>query len=240
MNLLSKYFLLPLSLTSLLFTGCATKTLLEKDGYKTSTETREINVPLINDTVIAFAKPAATVAGLPQNSVVIVGQQHSYILTQGGSQFVKVIGKLHPSHIKINHKLQFYSENNDGKFQGRVELEYVRLKHEISNEELNFFIAEGAKECSESSDTRMQAQRFCFNFNLSGVVYPVVNNITTLQNSVTPLSKPYQVTIFTKQKETYQRTTSGTNPLQKLVLLPFAVAIDVITLPIQAADKIFD
>lgn len=30
------------------------------------------------------------------------------------------------------------------------------------------------------------------------------------------------------------------NPLEKLVLLPFAVAIDVVSLPFQAAEKIFD
>ena len=30
------------------------------------------------------------------------------------------------------------------------------------------------------------------------------------------------------------------NHFEKLVLLPFAVAIDVVSLPFQAADKIFD
>jgi hypothetical protein len=30
------------------------------------------------------------------------------------------------------------------------------------------------------------------------------------------------------------------NPFEKLVLLPFAVAIDVVSLPFQAAEKIFD
>ena len=40
--------------------------------------------------------------------------------------------------------------------------------------------------------------------------------------------------------EFYSKSKSGMNPFEKLVLLPFAVAIDVVSLPFQAADKIFD
>ncbi|MBL4859882.1 MAG: hypothetical protein JKX96_03170, partial [Acinetobacter sp.] len=45
--------------------------------------------------------------------------------------------------------------------------------------------------------------------------------------------------IYTHQEESY-KSKSGMNPFEKLVLLPFAVAIDVVSLPFQAADKIFD
>ena len=67
------------------------------------------------------------------------------------------------------------------------------------------------------------------------MVYPVANNIASLK----ALSKPYQVTIYTNNQESY-KSSSKMNPLEKLVLLPFAVAIDVISLPFQAAEKIFD
>lgn len=241
MHTLIKKTILPFSLVGLvLTTGCATKSLLEKDGYRTSTNVRTIQVPLIHDTVIAFAKPARTVSGLPQDSIVIAGQKNSYVLTQGGLNFVNVISRLDPNHIKINQKLQFLSPNNDGHFNGKVQIQYLKLKSELSNKELNFFLEQGAKECSEYNDTKMDAQRFCFNFNLAGVVYPAANNIGSLQSNLTQLSKPYQVSIYTEKEETYQTSSSGTNPLEKLVLLPFAVAIDVITLPFQAAERIFD
>ena len=81
----------------------------------------------------------------------------------------------------------------------------------------------------------MNAQRFCFNLKLDGVVYPAASNLTSLK----ALSKPYQVNIYTHKEESY-KSKSGMNPLEKLVLLPFAVAIDVISLPFQAAEKIFD
>ena len=239
--MLIKKLALPLSMLSIaLSTGCATTSLLEKDGYKTSTSKRTVKVPLINDTVIAFAKPATSVSGLPEQAIVIAGQQNSYILTQGGLNFVQVIAKLDPKHIKINQKLEFLSAKNDGHFTGNVKLEYVKLKSELSNPELNFFIEQGAKECSEYSDNKMNAQRFCFNFNLAGVVYPAANNIGTLKSNLTQFSKPYQVSIYTEKSEDYKTTSHGTNPLEKLVLLPFAVAIDVVTLPLQAAERIFD
>lgn len=217
---------------TLLITGCATTTLIKKDNR---TYTKTTKVTLVEDTVIAFGQPAYNSVNLPQNSLVIAGQKNSYILTQGAAQFVTLINKLDPKNIQITRDLNFHSEKNDGHFSGVLPLSYVKLQQDIHKKDLEFFIANGAEECSTSSDKRMSAQRFCFNLKLSGVVYPVANNLASLK----PLSKPYQVTISTNKEESYT-SKSGMNPLQKLVLLPFAVAIDVISLPFQAAEKIFD
>lgn len=223
--------IISLGMIGTILTGCATKTLITKD---TQTYTRTTKVTLVEDTVVAFGKPAQTTQ-LPQNSLVIAGQKNSYILTQGGAQFVNLISKLDPSNIQMTKELQFFSEKNDGHFSGILPLSYVKLQEDISKKDLAFFIENGAEECSTSSDRRMNAQRFCFNLKLAGVVYPVANNIASLK----ALSKPYQVTIYTNNQESY-KSSSKINPLEKLVLLPFAVAIDVISLPFQAAEKIFD
>ncbi|MCH4247674.1 MAG: hypothetical protein LKF82_07525 [Acinetobacter populi] len=221
-----------LGLVSSVLVGCATSTLIKKE-HRTYTQTTKI--PLVEDQVIAFGKPAQTLTNLPADSIVIAGYKNSYILTQGGAQFVTLINKLDAKNIQINKDLNFYSEKNDGHFSGILPLSYVKLKQDISKQDLEFFIENGARECSTSSDERMQAQRFCFEIKLAGVVYPVANNVASLK----ALSKPYQVTIYTSGKETYT-SSSGLNPLQKLVLFPFAVAIDVVSLPFQAAEKIFD
>ncbi|MGQ9375195.1 hypothetical protein ACUM6W_15325 [Acinetobacter tandoii] len=215
-----------------LFTGCATKTLMTKDN---KTYTRSNKVTLVEDQVVAFGKPAQTLNTLPANSLVIAGQKNSYILTQGGTQFVTLITKLDPKNIQMTKELSFYSEKNDGHFTGTLPLSYVKLKEDISKKDLEFFIENGAKECSTYSDERMKAQRFCFDIALAGVVYPAANNLASLK----ALSKPYQVSIYTYQEESY-KSKSGLNPFEKLVLLPFAVAIDVVSLPFQAAEKIFD
>ncbi|WP_109439524.1 hypothetical protein [Acinetobacter haemolyticus] len=221
-----------LVLTGTFLSGCATKTLITKDS---KTYTRTAKVTLVEDNVVAFGRPAQATANLPRDSIVIAGQKNSYILTQGGAQFVTIINKLDPKNIQITRDLNFYSAKNDGHFSGTLPLSYVKLKEDLSKKDLEFFIENGAKECSSSSDTRMQAQRFCFDIKLAGVVYPVANNLSSLK----ALSKPYQVTIYTNQQESY-KSRSSLNPFEKLVLLPFAVAIDVVSLPFQAAEKIFD
>ncbi|MGA6135150.1 hypothetical protein ACPER7_02460 [Acinetobacter dispersus] len=221
-----------ITLSSIVITGCATSTLIKKDNRS---YTRTTKVTLVEDNVVAFGRPAQTAANLPKDSIVIAGQKNSYILTQGGAQFVTLISKLDPKNIQITRDLNFYSEKNDGNFSGTLPLSYVKLKEDLSKKDLEFFIENGAKECSSSSDERMQAQRFCFDLKLKGVVYPTANNLTSLK----PLSKAYQVTIYTNKEESY-KSKSGLNPFEKLVLLPFAVAIDVVSLPFQAADKIFD
>ena len=221
-----------ITLTATLFTGCATKTLMTKDN---KTYTRSNKVTLVEDQVVAFGKPAQVLSTLPANSLVIAGQKNSYILTQGGTQFVSLITKLDPKNIQMTKELSFYSEKNDGHFTGTLPLSYVKLKEDISKKDLEFFIENGAKECSTYSDERMKAQRFCFDIALAGVVYPAANNLASLK----ALSKPYQVSIYTYQEESY-KSKSGLNPFEKLVLLPFAVAIDVVSLPFQAAEKIFD
>lgn len=220
------------TLASTLLASCATSTLVHK-GNQTSSRT--IKVTLVEDQVIAFGKPAQTLQGIPAHSLVIAGQKNSYILTEGGVQFATLINKLDPANIQITQSLSFFSEKNDGYFSGTLPLSYVKLKEDISKQDLTFFIANGAEECSSPSDKRMSAQRFCFNIKLVGVVFPAANNLGSLK----ALSKPYHVTIYTEKQESYS-VKSRLNPLEKLVLLPFAVAIDVVSLPFQAADKIFD
>jgi uncharacterized protein YceK len=219
-------------ISSLLVSGCATSTLIKKNH---ATHTRTTQVNLVEDSVVAFGRPAQLAANLPKDSIVIAGQKNSYILTRGGMQFVSLITKLDPKNIQITRDLNFYSEKNDGYFSGTLPLSYVKLKQDLGKKDLEFFIENGAKECSTSSDERMQAQRFCFDIKLAGVVYPAANNLSALK----ALSKPYQVTIYTNKQENY-KSKSGMNPLEKLALLPFAVAIDVVSLPFQAAEKIFD
>lgn len=215
----------------MLLSGCATSALIHKDNKVYSTTTK---VTLVEDSVVAFGKPAQSVSNLPSDSLVIAGQKNSYVLTQGGSRFLQLLNVLDPKNIQINKELNFYSANNDGTFSGVLPLSYVKLQQDFSKQDLDFFIQQGAEECSNASDKRMDAQRFCFNLKLAGVVYPVVNNLSNLK----PLSKPYQVSIYTNKQERYQ--TQKNNGLQKLVLLPFAVAFDVISLPFIAAERIFD
>ncbi|MBU3847708.1 MAG: hypothetical protein H9855_12205 [Candidatus Acinetobacter avistercoris] len=219
-------------LSCVLLNACATRTLIEKDkGSRTTTH--QIN--LINDTVIAFGKPAYAVNNLPNDSIVIIGERHSYVLTQGGTRFTTIISSLDPKNIEITRSLAFLSEKNDGHFSGLLPITYTKLSEDVTKADRQFFIQNSARECTSSSDQRLKAQRFCFDIKLEGVVYPQARNT----QSLTALSKPYEVRIYTNQYSKEYSKNSST-AAQKLVLLPFAVGFDVVTLPFQAIAKIFD
>lgn len=172
---------------------------------------------------------------IPQDSIVIVGQQYNYVLTHGGAKFAKVISAFDPKNIQVTRSLDFYSAKNDGNFSGSLDLSYIKLAEDVSKADREFFIENGAKECTNSSDQRLKAQRFCFDIKLAGVVYPAASN----RDSFKALSKPYRISIYTQtQEKDYSQASS--NAANKLMLFPFAVAFDVVTLPFQAIHKIFD
>ena len=88
------------------------------------------------------------------------------------------------------------------------------------------------RDCTSVSDLRINAQRFCFSVPVKGAIYPQVSNLSLIQANYRALSKPYMVSFYT-QSQQKQVSRSGTNTAQKLVLLPFALAFDVVTFPFQ-------
>ncbi|CAM4030378.1 hypothetical protein PSAR109036_05400 [Psychrobacter arenosus] len=214
--------------------GCATSSLLD-DGPRSSTTSTTKQV-LVEDQLVAFGRPAQPLANMPSNSAVIVGEKHSYVLTQGGTEMVKLLTTLTPQNIQVDNDMNFYSAN-DGYFQGEMKMSYAKLKDEFKRSDYQFFLQNGGTDCTSASDTRINAQRFCFKVPIKGAIYPQVSNLSMIQSNYKALSKPYAVTIYGQSKTT-QTQRSGTNAAQKLVLLPFALAFDVVTLPIQLLDAL--
>ena len=222
---LSTVFVLPLALS-----GCATTELLDDGRY---VDTQTVKQTLVEDQLVAFGKPATRLPNMPANSVVIVGEKNSYVLMQGGTEMVNFLTNLNPKNIRVDSDMAFYSPNNDGYFQGEMKLSYAKLKDEFSRSDYYFFLQNEGVECSKDSDTRMNAQRFCFTVPIKGAVYPQVNNLDLIQSKYSTLSKPYPVSVYTNTTVQNTNYRSGANPAQKLVLLPFALAFDVVTLPLQ-------
>lgn len=218
---------------SLVLTGCATKTLIHQDngGMKTIKEQQV----LIDDRVLAFGTPNTALANVDNSRpVVIVGEKQSYVLTQGSEVFLDLLPRLDARNIHLTKQLEFMSENK-GTFTGKLSFKYSKLKSTVTDSEKQLFLQHDVRECTSQSDERLNAQSFCFDVPLSGVIYPAVSN----QASLKALSKAYPIKIYTEtERQEYQAGDS--NPLQKIVLLPFAVAFDVVTLPFQALNKIFD
>lgn len=226
-----KLFALTALVASLALTGCATSSLLDAPAPSQTKSQSTTKTTLINDRVVAFGKPAPN-AGISQSSIVIVGEEKSYVLTSGGYELTNLITGLNPNNFSVDNNLEFVSAN-DGKFSGVMKLSYVALKDTISRNDLQKLIQNGARECSSESDSKMNAQRFCFNLNIQGAIYPRVSNFDLVKTSFTPLTRPYQVSIYQNTVTQNTHTTHGKTTADKLVLLPFALAFDVVTLPVQ-------
>lgn len=217
---------------TLAVTGCATTELMEGSNTRT-TQTNSQKVTLVNDSVVAFGKPATALPNVPSDSIVIVGEKNSYVLTQGGYQVAQLLGSLDPNYIQVTKALDFYSPSNDGRFQGSLDIAYTKLKSSFSQADYDMVLRNRGQECSTANDTRMNAQRFCFSVPLQGGVYPAVSNLALIQSKFKPLSHPYQISIYTMNNQTVTTTSGGGDSAAKLVLLPFALAFDVVTLPFQ-------
>ncbi|BFM01873.1 hypothetical protein Psyaliredsea_05200 [Psychrobacter alimentarius] len=71
---------------------------------------------------------------------------------------------------------------------------------------------------------------------MKGAIYPQVSNLSMIQSNYRALSKPYTVSFYTQTQQD-QINRSGTNAAQKLILLPFTLAFDVVTFPFQLLDN---
>ena len=216
--------------------GCATNELLESNSRVT---TNTVNSVLSQDQIIAFGRPAQALPRTPNATMVIVGEKNSYVLTQGGTEMISLLTKLDPKNINVENAMSFTVPNNDGYFGGRMKLSYAKLKDEFARSDYQFFLQNDGQDCTSASDLRINAQRFCFDVPVQGAIYPQVSNISLIQSQYKALSKPYTVTFYGQTQQT-QTTSSGANTGQKLVLLPFALAFDVVTLPLQILGAIAD
>ena len=149
---------------------------------------------------------------------------------------VSLLTNLTPKNIQVDNEMNFYVPNNDGYFQGEMKLSYAKLKDEFKRSDYQFFLQNNGRECTSASDQRINAQRFCFSVPVKGAIYPQVSNLSLIQSNYRPLTKPYMVSFYTQTQQN-QVTRSGANSAQKLVLLPFALAFDVITFPFQLLEQ---
>ena len=213
--------------------GCATSSLLDSDNrVNTTTTTKSV---LSEDQIVAFGRPAQALPKMPNATMVIVGEKNSYVLTQGGTEMVNLLTNLTPKNIQVDNEMNFYVPNNDGYFQGEMKLSYAKLRDEFKRSDYQFFLQNNGKECTSASDQRINAQRFCFSVPVKGAIYPQVSNLSLIQSNYRPLTKPYTVSFYTQSQQN-QVSRSGANTAQKLVLLPFALAFDVVTFPFQLLE----
>ena len=108
--------------------GCATSSLIEKDGH---TYTKKVKQTLVSDQVLAFGKPALALPNIPQDAVVIVGMKQSYVLTEGGRRFETLLTRLDPRYITLQNSLDFYSAKMTADLRANCPLNTLVLKTKL-------------------------------------------------------------------------------------------------------------
>lgn len=218
--------LLITSAMAMTLSGCATIMLGAMEAEKVP-----VKQLLIEDKVVAFARPAenAKVAG----NVVIVGENYSYVLTEGGQKLTQLITTLSPNHFSVTDNLHFDMVDKSS-FKGSFWLAYKLSKTTPEKEQLDILKKHGAKPCPAKysilgQNETTQATRYCLFVSIEGDIHPKINNFDAISAQTNSLTRPYKVKLY----ETTSYRRSRADIAERLFLLPLTLAFDVVTLPIQ-------
>ncbi len=188
-------------------------------------------VTLIEDNVVAFGKLAQPSSDLPSDAVVVAGEKYSYVITEGAMAFQSLFSQLEPKYIRFHHDLSFYHPYGiNNQFSGTIRFDYAPPSG-LSAQEQALFKSYGVAPCACGSSSKSSANSF--ELKLSGLIYPVANNIKRLQ----PLSKAYKVSVY--QTEKVKKRLPDTPLAEKIALFPIALAVDVIALPFQGLGIVY-
>lgn len=190
------------------------------------TQTRFVDAILIEDQVIAFGRAAQNNNEFPQNSLIMAGQKQSYVITEGSELLQNVAEQLNPQYVTQSYQFRFLSKHNDGQFTGSFPIEYIVPKHAKAEPSVQFLLQQGAE---RTHDTETES-RYLLHLKISGKVYPAVQNLKSLN----PLSRPYNVEIYTQRAEHYKgRQGYNFSTAEMILLTPFVLVFDIVTLPIK-------
>ena len=190
------------------------------------TKTRLAPVTLIEDQVVAFGRAAQTNNEFSQKSLVIAGQKQSYVITEGSDLLQQLAERLNPQYVKQINDFRFLSKNNDGYFTGAFLIYYSVPKQAKVDPNVQFLLQHGGEILAETETER----NYRLHLNISGKVYPPVHNLKSLRS----MSRPYKVVIYTEQLEEYKRREGyNFSNSQVLLLTPFVLVFDIVTLPFK-------
>ncbi|MDO3665853.1 hypothetical protein [Acinetobacter higginsii] len=221
-------------LSCLFMTGCSSNRVIgetTRDLF-TKYESGHQWTTLIEDDVVAFAKPSIPLPNEPTDSIIIAGKQYSYVINKGGGEFVQLLNQLNPQYIQISRDLDFIAPAADSnRFSGKFRFAYTPANGNLSEKEQALFKQYGVAPCH--CINKQEPHRF--ELSLEGTVYPAISTIQSLQ----PLSKPYHVRIQYLDYKSGKVPLSTKEKLAHLPLLPFTLTLDAIVLPSKVLGVIY-
>lgn len=197
--------------------GCATTVALSSSGNRSA----YYYTPVLNDTIFALGKPDAAAAqqiGAP-HSVVFLGKNNSYLLFEGGEELMQLANGLDGNLISLgNQSGKLFLK--DKKVWGTLTLNYGKGNAYVySPGEIDALSKLGFKPVGKSG-------LYGKSIAVKGMVYPA---------QALPEDKAQRFKV-SHQLSFYNPPESSPPPdFGKLIKVPLAIVVDVVTLPLQLA-----
>lgn len=206
-------------LSVIFLSSCATAMLSTANvSHTTSTKTL-----VMEDTIIATARPVSNAdVAVPKDSIVLIGLNNTYHINKG-SESISTLLTLDPKYISVHNNNPLEFNIYGSKFNGIVDVQYTKdnylLEELTALNKLNFK--------SHSRPEKGKGEYFDTTFRVEGNIYAKTNvNEAVAKN----FSTGRKIKFVTTE---YKRSIDAGKMADKLFALPFTIAFDVITAPVQ-------
>ena len=206
-------------ITSISLSSCATA-MLSTAGVSHTASTKKF---VMEDTIIATAKPVsnADVASLKE-SIVLIGLNNTYHITEGSESIRKLL-TLAPEYISVHNDNPLEFDIYGSKFNGIVDVKYTKDNYLL--DELTVLSKLNFK--SHSRPEKGKSEYFEASFRVEGNIYAKTNvNEAVAKN----FSAGRKIKFYTTE---YKKSIDAGKMADKLFALPFTIAFDVTTAPLQ-------
>ena len=218
-------YLLFLLLFAALSTGCGTIWLLSAAPNKKTVT--KINTISTEDQLYAVGRVLndELLQQFP-GSVALVGRNSVYVIVKGGDRFFEIVKRLNGHHLfltdekgnKLTEEKSFKVNVKNSQFNGKSKFLYQKPKAELSDEEIRLIKSSGTYEIGENASV--------FEVDFVGFIPKVPVQVQGDQAKF----KSERKIVLNETQEQF----SSVLDVEKFMVLPLIVAIDIYTLPFQA------
>lgn len=206
-------------MSAIFLPSCATAMLSTKE-VKHTTSTKTL---VMEDTIIATAKPVSNAdIAVPKDSIVLIGLNNTYHINKG-SESISNLLSLDPKHISVHKDNPLEFNVYGAKFNGIVDVQYTKdnylLEELIVLNKLNFK--------SHPRPEKSKGEYFDTSFRVEGNIYAKTNVNEAITKN---FSTGRKIKFVTTE---YKKSIDAGKMADKLFTLPFTIAFDVITAPVQ-------
>lgn len=209
--------------SSFLVTGCASALV----SAATAPRTETTKTLVAEDSIVAIGRPKVGDESPRKSDLVLVGLANTYTLKNGFEDIEKIAEDLDPKFLQVNADRPIDLMISGDRFYGSVVMVYGGNGFVYTDDSVSKLTRLGFSKSTIANSSGKSEVVYRRNFDLAGKIYAKVNNLDDVSKK---FSKNRPVRFYT---ETSTEIKDAGKELGKAAALPFAIAFDVVTLPIQ-------